>query len=200
MTIISRLFGWFLKLPSAETYTVHVERDIKVVMSDGAVLLADRYYPRKGGKRPVLLVRSPYGRRGFFGLFFGRILAERGFQVLIQSCRGTFGSGGMFDPFRQEQAEGLATVEWMKKQDWFPGSFGTVGPSYLGYVQWAIGRDAGPELKAMAILVSCSDMGLHQCKGGSFTLEDALTWTYQIHSQEKKLSFLRLIALSLGRT
>ncbi|MFX1537287.1 MAG: CocE/NonD family hydrolase [Promethearchaeota archaeon] len=63
-------------------------------MPDGVVLLTDHYYPRKGGKRPTILVRSPYGRKGFFGLLYGRLVAERGFQVLVQSCRGTFGSGG----------------------------------------------------------------------------------------------------------
>ncbi|MFX1284681.1 MAG: CocE/NonD family hydrolase [Promethearchaeota archaeon] len=54
-------------------------------MPDGVVLLADFYYPRKGGKRPIILVRSPYGRTSFFGLFYGRLLAKRGFQVLTDN-------------------------------------------------------------------------------------------------------------------
>jgi predicted acyl esterase len=58
--------------------------------------------------QPTVLVRSPYGRRGLVGVIFGRLLAERGFQVVIQSARGTFGSGGQFSPF-DERADGLAT-------------------------------------------------------------------------------------------
>ena len=122
MSIISRLARWILKLPPAETYDLVLERDIKVPMPDGINLLADRYYPRKGGKYPLILVRSPYGRR-LRGFLNGRLLAEHGFQVLVQSCRGTFGSGGKLDPHRQERADGLATIEWMKTQDWFPGKF-----------------------------------------------------------------------------
>jgi predicted acyl esterase len=28
-------------------------------------------------------------------MLFGRLLAERGFQAVVQSCRGTYGSGGV---------------------------------------------------------------------------------------------------------
>ncbi len=199
MSIISRLAGWIFKLPPAETYDIVVERDIKVVIPDGITLLADRYYPRKDGKRPLILIRSPYGRR-LRGFLYGRLLAERGFQVLIQSCRGTFGSGGKLDPHRQERADGLATIEWIKTQDWFPGKFATFGASYLGHVQWAIAPDAGPELKAMVVIISCSDLGLHHHRSGSFTLEDALMWTYQRHrSQEQRLLSYLLLRL-IGRT
>ena len=46
MTVMSRLAGRLAKLPPAETYDVLVERDLKVPMPDGVVLLADRYVPR----------------------------------------------------------------------------------------------------------------------------------------------------------
>jgi predicted acyl esterase len=40
------------------------ERDLRVPMPDGAVLLADRYAPRNGGDAlPLALIRCPYGRR-----------------------------------------------------------------------------------------------------------------------------------------
>jgi len=96
---------------------------------------------------------------------------------LVQSCRGTGGSGGKFDPFRQERADGIATLEWIKKQDWFPGVMGLFGYSYLGYAALSIAGDAGSELKALVVLFSTSDMGLHHYWGGSFTLEDAFLWT-----------------------
>ena len=96
MSVTSRLVNWWLRLPPAETYDLAITRDLKVPMPDGAVLLADHYSPRSGPGRPTILVRSPYGRRGFFGASLARPLAERGFQVLIQSCRGTDGSLGEF--------------------------------------------------------------------------------------------------------
>src|SRR3989304_8434498 len=91
-----------------------VKRNVGVPMPDGALLLADHYYPRGGGKPPTILVRTPYGRSGRWGDTYGRPFAERGFQVLIQSCRGTFGSGGEVYPYRNERADGLATLEWVQ--------------------------------------------------------------------------------------
>ena len=135
MSLISRVLGRVMRMTPAETYAIHVDKDLKVPMPDGVMLLADHYYPRQLQGLPTILVRSPYGRAGFFGLLFGRLLAERGFQVLIQSCRGTFGSGGQLDPFRQERADGLATISWLKEQPWFTGEFATLGPSYLGLTQ-----------------------------------------------------------------
>ena len=92
-------------------------------MDDGAVLLADRWVARAARDRPqpTVLIRSPYGRRQLVGLLFGRLLAERGLQVVIQSVRGTFGSEGTFSPF-DERADGLATLRWIREQPWHAGA------------------------------------------------------------------------------
>ncbi len=199
MTLLSRLIGKLAKLPPAETRDVIVERDLKVPMPDGVVLLADRYVPRGGERLPVILVRCCYGRRGFFGLINGRLFAERGYQVLIQSTRGTFGSGGQFEPFVCEHDDGLATVAWLKQQPWFSGAFATNGASYLGFVQWAIARDAGPELKAMAIQVSTAEFRSQTYTGGSYALDTTLSWTHLMANQERPLGTLRML-LTANRT
>lgn len=186
MSLLSRLVGWYFNLPPAETRTVEIHRDIPIPMPDGAVLLADHYVPRVSGPRPTILVRTPYGR-STASPFFGTPFAERGFQVLIQSCRGTFGSGGTFDAFRDERADGLATVEWLKRQPWFSGRFGMLGPSYAGLVQWAIADAAGPELAALSMQVTTSDVRKAVLSGGSFFLETALLWSYIVHIQEGPL-------------
>ena len=191
MTVLSRLIGRLAKLPAAETYDVLVERDMKVPMPDGVVLLADRYAPRGAERLPTILVRSCYGRRGFFGLLLGPLFAERGFQVVIQSTRGTFGSSGRFEPFSEEHDDGLATVAWLKQQPWFNGSLATNGASYLGFVQWAIARDAGPELKAMAVQVTVSDFYGETYPGGSFALDTMLSWSHLMSVQEKPLGMVR---------
>src|SRR5690242_4545336 len=104
MTMLSRLAGAWLQLPKPHTTHVHVERDLAVPMPDGIVLYADRWHT--GAHDPIVLVRTPYGRR--IMNIVGRLIAERGFQVVIQSCRGTFGSQGGFTPFRNEAADGRA--------------------------------------------------------------------------------------------
>lgn len=67
-------------------------------MRDGVVLRADRYVPDGDERAPVVLVRTPYGRKGMWWHLFGRPLAARGYQKVLQSCRGTEGSGGDFAP------------------------------------------------------------------------------------------------------
>jgi putative CocE/NonD family hydrolase len=183
MSISSRLIGRLFGLPSAETHDIVMERDVGVTMPDGVVLLADHYYPRKG-RPPTILIRSPYGRRNIFGLMFGRPFAERGFQVFIQSCRGTFGSGGTLEPFHQERGDGLATVGWMKAQDWFNGELVTFGASYLGFTQWAIASEVGPILKAMSTWVTSAEFRSVTYPGESLWFESSLGWTSQVTTQE----------------
>jgi putative CocE/NonD family hydrolase len=185
MTLLSRLLGLLFRLPPAETYNVAIDRDLKITMPDGAVLLADHYYPRGSEKPPTILVRSPYGRSGPFALLFAHPYAERGFQVLIQSCRGTFGSGGTFDAFRNEHGDGLATVAWLQQQPWFSGQFATAGPSYLGFTQWSLVGEAGPNLKAMAVQISASEVRSLTYAGESFGLDNAFTWLQTIFHQEE---------------
>lgn len=186
MTLLSRLVGKFAKLPPAKLQPVMVERDLTISMPDGVVLLADRYAPRGSERPPTILVRCPYGRRGFFGLLYGRLFAERGFQVLVQSTRGTFGSGGVFDPYVNEHDDGLATIAWLKQQSWFSGVLATNGPSYLGLTQWAIARDAGTDLQALAIQVSSSNFHDRTYAGGSFGLANALSWMQMMAFQEQR--------------
>lgn len=186
MTATSRFFERAMKLPPAQTRGVTVQRDLPVQMPDGVVLLADRYAPAEAERPPLVLVRCPYGRRGIFGTLAGRLFAERGFQSVVQSCRGTFGSGGELDPFGlTETADGLATVEWLREQPWYPGCFGTWGPSYLGITQWALATLALPDHKAMAIQVSAARPRDMVRQGGSFALATMLEWMDQVTRQER---------------
>ena len=187
LPILSRALTRLFKLPPAETYNVVVERNLRVPMQDGTVLLADHYYTPRRRTAPTILIRSPYGRAGVFALVFARPFAERGFQVLIQSCRGTFGSGGTFNAFRNEQPDGLDTLAWLQQQPWFSGQFATIGPSYLGLVQWAIAAKAGPLLKAMGVQISSSEFRSLVYPSESFGLDTSLTWIQLMAHQEDGL-------------
>ncbi len=193
MSMLSRIVAGIGKLPPAETHDVVVECDLQVPMPDEVLLLADRYAPCGVEKPPLILVRCCYGRRGLFGLLFGQLFAERGFQVVIQSTRGTFGSGGKLNPFGDDHDDGLATVAWLRQQPWFPGSFATNGPSYLGFVQWAIARDAGAELRAMAIQVSAAEFRGQTYAGESYSLDTTLSWTHLMANQEHTNIFQQLL-------
>jgi uncharacterized protein len=192
LTLLSKFFERAMALPPAQTRDVEVQRDIPVRTPDGVTLLADRYVARGADKPPLVLARCPYGRRGAFGMLTGRLFAERGFQAVVQSCRGTFGSGGTLDPFGQvEQDDAIATVEWLRQQPWYPGSFGTFGPSYLGITQWALAAAGLPDHAAMAMQVTTSDVRGMIRAGGSFALDTMLRWTDQVAGQERTGAALR---------
>ncbi|MFE2327050.1 CocE/NonD family hydrolase [Streptomyces sp. NPDC059385] len=167
----------------AKRYDVGWEPGLPVPAADGSPLVTDHYFPRGEGDFPTLLVRSPYGRGLPWSPMYGVLFAEQGFHVVLQSCRGSGGSGGDFDLWRNEAADGRATVAWLREQSWFNGTLGTVGPSYLGYVQWALAADPPPELKAMVVQVGLHDPHALFHADGAFRLENALAvgvgMTYQ---------------------
>jgi len=170
--VMRRLSGRGLPRPVCE---VGVERGIAVPAADGVPLITDHYVPLAGGPWPTLLVRSPYGRGFPWDTLLGAMFAGQGFHVVLQSCRGTGGSGGDFEPARADAADGQATVAWLREQDWFTGELGTIGMSYLGWVQWALAADPPPELRAMVVQVGIHDLHGFLYQGGAFKLEDALT-------------------------
>ncbi len=197
MTLATEIAGRLMRLPRAQTGDVVIERDLEVPMPDCVVLLADRYAPRRQPDVPTLLVRSPYGRSSFVGLLYGRLFAERGFQVLIQSVRGTFGSGGEFDAFN-ERGDGIATIDWIQKQPWHAGRLGMMGASYLGIVQWAVAAEAGHALDALAMTVTASNVHAQGYGSGTLGLDTTLSWLYVIGVQERRVGPL-LIAGPMRR-
>jgi uncharacterized protein len=198
MTLASEIIARRFRLPAPQTRDVTVERDLVVPMDDGVELLADRLVPVGVPNPPTLLVRSPYGRRGWVALMFGRLYAERGFQVVIQSVRGTFGSGGDFSPF-DERPDGRATIEWLRRQPWHTGKLGTVGPSYMGLTQWALARDADGALNALAAQTTASQFHSPSYNEGAIALESTLTWVLLVGVQERRFAPLRAL-LGLRRT
>jgi putative CocE/NonD family hydrolase len=192
--LLSRLAQRWLRVGPPIDRHVTVERDVAVPVDDEVVLLADLYHPAGDGPHPTVLVRCPYGRRGPIGFFLGRIFAERGTHAVVQSCRGTFGSGGVFVPNFSERADGLATIAWLESQPWFDGRLAMNGPSYMGGVQWAVADRAGPSLKACCTHVAYSNIAEHWFGAGTFALEDAIDWTTSIYVQEDRAG-RRLAAL-----
>lgn len=163
-----------------------MDRNVATKMDDGALLFADRWYPTGSttiDPPPIVLLRSPYGRHEL-GIV-GQLFAERGYQAVIQSCRGTFRSGGQWEPLRNEQADGLATLRWMAEQPWFGGRVATFGPSYLGLTQWAVAEDAPEFVRAMSLSVTASNFREAVIyPSGVFSLQCALAWLHQLEHQE----------------
>lgn len=179
--VTDRLMG----LPAAaEPYLLRP--DVGVPMPDGVVLLGNHYRPA-GDDRPlpVVLIRSPYGRAGLAAFIFATPLARRGFQVFLQSTRGTFGSGGQFRPFTTEREDGLATVAWLRDQPWCDGQVSMAGASYLGHTQWAVAPYVDPPLRSVCMNITAAKMTSAFYTHGAPGLRNALHWTGVIGNQER---------------
>jgi hypothetical protein len=182
---MSRLVGRLAKMPAPQTRDVAVDA-ITITMPDGVALAADRYYPKASPTGlPLLVTRTPYGRQ-LEGLV-ARLYAERGYQVLVVSCRGTFDSGGDWLPFQNERSDGQTVLAWVGEQPWFGGVVGLFGASYVGLTQWSV-IDGAPEyVKAWAPTVTSSYFSDLFYPGGSFALESSLAWVDSLSRQEQGL-------------
>lgn len=176
MSLSSRFVADLYKLPKRRCGVIRTRR-IMVPMRDGVELATEHFAPKLPGKHPTILMREPYGLSGFATI--GEVYAERGYHVVLQACRGTDKSGGVFDPFGHERDDGLDTIDWIKRQPWFDGRLGTSGPSYLGYAQWAI-CDALPRHSAMAVKVTSAEFRSVVFPGGTLAVGLWLSWLQTI--------------------
>jgi putative CocE/NonD family hydrolase len=176
MSLVSRLLGRLWHLPAPITRDIAIE-PLRIPMRDGPELLADRYYSRRNSAQPTLLIRSCYGRGTLFKIIVV-LFAERGMQVVVQSCRGTEGSQGTFRPFFDEQNDGEDTVKWMERQPWFNGDLALWGISYLGNTAWAVANSSVKDrVKAISLHVTLTDFRDRTYAFDGFTLLSCIEWT-----------------------
>ncbi|WP_433338685.1 CocE/NonD family hydrolase [Spirillospora sp. CA-294931] len=140
---------------SEPMYHTALEPDLMVPMRDGARLATDVYRPAGqdgvvGTPLPTLLVRTPYGKstageEDEWAHWF----TARGYVVVIQDCRGCFGSEGELGFLGCEAEDGHDAVGWVRAQPWCDGQVGTWGTSYLGWTQTATAAAGTEGLAAM---------------------------------------------------
>ena len=181
--VTAAFFRQLLKLPKQPgDYTV--DRGVRIPMRDGTELEAEHWTPT-GTPAGTVLVHSPYGWNALFSAVYGAPYAARGYHVVLSSARGTFGSGGDFDPMMNEVDDTADVVEWLRNQPWFEGRFAMVGASYLGFTQWATLMKPPPELAAVVIQVGFHDLAGTLWEGGAIKLNDFLAWSEFVARQEE---------------
>jgi len=137
------------------TQRTHVVHNLRVPMRDGVELALDVLRPDLAGPFPTVLVRTPYDKTATrVRTPLAEQLAQRGFAVAFNDCRGRFNSGGVFQPYFDEANDGFDTVEWIAAQDWCDGNVGMLGGSYVGQTQWYAASQQPPHLKAIVPICS----------------------------------------------
>jgi putative CocE/NonD family hydrolase len=196
--LFSRIVARQWRLPPAIQRKIKTE-ELRIPMRDGIELRAIRRYAPDGHRQPAVLIRSCYGITGPFG-FLGTLFAERGFQVILQNCRGVGGSQGVFRPFFDEQNDGEDTVNWIAAQPWFGGNLALWGGSYLGNTAWAIANSpAAAKVKAMGLHVTLTNFRDRTYAFGGYTLEASMGWTITMAEVARSSGMNLLSALTRMR-
>lgn len=195
MSMQSWLFSRIARLGRPTCRKVLIDRGLSIPMRDGVTTTATRYAPPDGHGLPLVLIRTPYGQLSEKP--YAEIFASRGYQVIVQNCRGRFGSQGEWMPFQTDREDGLDTIRWIRNQLWYGGKIGMYGPSYLGFVQWAVAGECPEDVAALALQVTASDPRSMIYPGGAFSLRTMLAWTYLVGKQAAGVSDVRI---GLGRT
>jgi putative CocE/NonD family hydrolase len=167
---------------------VRIRSNVGVPMRDGVRLSADLFVPDGDGPFPTVLIRTPYDNTLPGHVARARVLADRGYAVVLQDVRGRFDSEGVYTPFRNEGPDGFDTQEWIGAQAWSNGRIGMIGGSYEGWTQWTTMPLGSRFLTATVPSVMATN--LHRglvYRGGALNLGVLLTWGLRTsgHSRQR---------------
>jgi len=156
------------QMSQPEDYRLIVEKDVKIPMRDGSMLLADVFRPEGGPDErfPVIMNLGPYQKdkvwlppedleeegNEYMNWETANPLwwCPRGYALLRVDTRGTGKSSGKCEPSSyQEALDSYDCVEWIARRAWCNGSVGTLGISYHAAFQWRLANLQPPSLKAI---------------------------------------------------
>ena len=136
-----------------------IENHVPIPMRDGVTLYADVYRPVGTGRHPVLLSRTPYSTERFPSAYEAAVyFAQRGYVYVYQDVRGRHESDGRWEPFFDDERDGVDTIGWAAKQAWSTGKVAMQGGSYLGQNQWRAAQAAPPALVTIFPMVASTSI------------------------------------------
>ena len=143
-------------------------------LSDGTRLatLVVRPVDRMQPRAPSVLVRTAHAVDAPALRLSAHLVAQQGYAVVVQSCRGRSRSEGRFEPFVHEARDGAEAVEWVARQAWFDGRLALAGAGYAGYAAWA--ACAAEAVSAVVVGFAARDPYAWLHAGGALRLDLAL--------------------------
>lgn len=172
---------------------------VMVCMSDGIRLATEIFVPLKTGVRGTIVERTPYGRRPILNTsvlmdsYYRSVehLCLNGYSVMIQDCRGTGDSQGEFVKYVNEAGDGVDTLAWGARQEWWGDGGYLTGRSYSAHAALAAVVAGATEVRGMFLdcggFWSAYHEGIRQ--GGAFELKQ-VTWAFEAASRNCRESGL----------
>ncbi|RED41834.1 CocE/NonD family hydrolase [Paenibacillus sp. VMFN-D1] len=160
-----------------ETRTAFGElRNYDIAMRDDIHLRTRVFLPKGSGPWPAILMRNPYPHVMPYLQATATVWTRYGYAVVLQDCRGTGASAGVWKPFENERADGLDTIDWLCEQPWMNGNIGTSGHSYLSSVQWAIADIVPKQVKTMVLSGFTTERYRQNYMNGMFRMDVYTGW------------------------
>lgn len=146
-----------------------VEYDVE--MRDGVKLATDVYRViLDNDPKPVILIRTPYGKDGTEWVFVAQLLLAEDYSVVLQDSRGTGDSEGFNDIFESagwgERQDGYDTIEWIAARTWCDGNIGMFGMSALAINAYMAAGAQPPALKCAVVAFGTGDLYDHAAYQG----------------------------------
>ena len=133
---------------------------IMLGMRDGIRLATVVIRPRAEGKRPALMIRSPYAFTSFEHLSDTyKPLFKHEYAIVLQNERGSEWSEGEFGYLTGTTNDALDTLDWIAAQDWSNGGVGAHGCSSTAENQLKLGAIGHPALRACVPMSSGAGIG-----------------------------------------
>ncbi len=153
-------------------------RTVKVPCRDGVELTADIYTPVTQGPHPTIVVRCPYPQQVELWKLHGEELTKRGYALVCEWCRGTYTSGGVWEPNINERNDGADLLDWLETQDWIE-TIGLWGTSYLSLTCWVLADIATPKVASICANHYGTDRFSSAYQKGSFRCDVLTAWAMQ---------------------
>ncbi len=172
-----------------------------LALSDGVRLATGLARPVGAPARlPAVLLRTaqPAHARGQLSAQLARLLAESGYAVVVQECRGRHASEGEFVPFASEASDGAEAVDWVTSQPWCDGRLALVGFGYSAYTAFAAASRAAGRVFALVAGFAAREPHAMLHSGGALQLAGALRFAAS-HSESGVVAEGRLDLLRGGR-
>jgi len=183
---------------SQETFdVVRFEQDLMIPARDGVRLATDIYRPARDGvviddQRPLLLQRTPYGKKAPGRVESAEFFARHGYVVALQDLRGRFDSEGVFTKYIGEAEDGYDAIEALAVLPYVNGKVGMWGTSYAAHTQANASKLRPPHLTTMVLNMGGMQNGWdHKVRNhGAFELSQ-VTWAFNNLKAETKDPVIR---------
>jgi hypothetical protein len=177
--MVTIIFSLFI-ITSIGLYDEPNSKTYYVPMRDGTLLATDVYFSPGsfGTPKPVILVRTPYGKTGFAYDLYSTFYFIQDYHLVIQDLRGTGDSGGgqKFLLFTKSYQDGVDTVNWVMNQPWCNKKIGSVGVSALAINQYFYAGMKPEGLLAQSLWFGTPELFDHAIYQGAYHKSSVETW------------------------